>query len=167
MNWRNTPRQPPSRPAPLDRPGIIAPPPLIYLLPFGAGLWLQHRLPLSLELRGWAPWLGWPLVAVGVLGFVLALLALGRAGTSVNPYKASSAIAAVGVYRFTRNPIYLADTLVYLGAVLLCGSGWPLLLLPLALVVVQKGVIAREEAYLARKFGAEYLSYKARVRRWL
>ena len=78
MNWRSTPRQPPSRPAPLDRPGIIAPPPLLYLLSFGAGLWLQHRLPLSLELGGWAPWLGWPLVAVGVLGFVLALRALGR-----------------------------------------------------------------------------------------
>lgn len=166
MNWRNTPRQPPSRPAPPDRPGIIAPPPLIYLLPFAAGLWLQRRMSLSLELGGLAPWLGWPLVAAGVLGFILALRALGRAGTSVNPYKASSAVAAAGIYRFSRNPIYLADTFVYTGVALLCESGWPLLLLPLALVVVQKGVIAREEAYLERKFGEDYLNYKARVRRW-
>lgn len=160
-------RQPPSRPAPLDRPGIIAPPPLLYLLPFGAGLWLQHRWPLPLELGAWAAWLGWPLVVAGILDFVLALRALGRAGTSVNPYKASSAVAAAGTYRFTRNPIYLADTLIYTGTALACGALWPLLLLPLALVVVQKGVIAREEAYLERKFGEEYLNYKARVRRWL
>ncbi|MBI2504911.1 MAG: isoprenylcysteine carboxylmethyltransferase family protein [Candidatus Latescibacteria bacterium] len=152
---------------PPDKPGIIAPPPLIYLLPFAAGLWLEQRLPLPLELGGWAPWLGWPMVATGLLGFVLALMALGRAGTSVNPYKASTVIAAAGIYRFSRNPIYLADTLIYLGAALLCGSGWPLLLLPLALGVVQKGVIAREEAYLERKFGADYLNYKTRVRRWL
>ncbi len=150
-----------------DRPGIIAPPPLLYLLPFGAGLWLQHHLPLPLELGGLAAWLGWPLVVAGVLGFVLALWTLGRAGTSVNPYRASSAVAAAGIYRFTRNPIYLADTLVYLGAVLLCATLWPLLLLPLALMAVQKGVIAREEAYLERKFGADYLDYKNRVRRWL
>lgn len=167
MNQGDTLRQPPLRPTPLNRPGIIAPPPLLYLLPFATGLWLQHRWPLPLELGGLAAWLGWPLVGAGCLGFVMALRALGRAGTSVNPYKASSAVAAAGVYRFTRNPVYLADTLVYLGAVLLCGSGWPLLLLPLALVVMQKGVIAREEAYLERKFGEEYLNYKARVRRWI
>ena len=105
-----------------DRPGVIAPPPLIYLAPFGAGLWLQHRLPLPLALGRSAPWLGWPLVGVGCLGFVLALIALNRVGTSVNPYKASTAVAAAGIYRFTRNPIYLADTLLYLGAALLCGS---------------------------------------------
>lgn len=149
-----------------DRPGVIAPPPLLYLLPFGAGLWLQHPFPLSLALGGWAVWLGWPLVVAGILGFVLALRALGRAGTSVNPYKASSAVAAAGVYRFTRNPIYLADTLIYTGTALVCGALWPLLLLPLALVVVQQGVIAREEVYLERKFGEDYLNYKARVRRW-
>jgi protein-S-isoprenylcysteine O-methyltransferase Ste14 len=154
------------RPAP-DRPGIIAPPPLIYLVPFAAGLWLQRRLPLSLELGEWALWLGWPLAGAGCLGFVLALMALARAGTSVNPYRASIAVAAAGIYRFSRNPIYLADTLLYLGAALLWGSGWQLLLLPVALGVVQKGVIAREEAYLERKFGADYLEYKNRVRRWL
>ncbi|MCC7262816.1 MAG: isoprenylcysteine carboxylmethyltransferase family protein [Candidatus Latescibacteria bacterium] len=154
------------RPAP-DRPGIIAPPPLIYLVPFAAGLWLQRHLPLSLEWGGWEVWLGWPLVGAACLGFVLALMALARAGTSVNPYRASSAVAAAGIYRFSRNPIYLADTLFYLGAALLWGSGWQLLLLPVVLVVVQKGVITREEAYLERKFGAAYLAYKNRVRRWV
>lgn len=154
------------KPAP-DRPGVVAPPPLIYLIPFLLGVWLQGQRPLSLGLGEPGVWLGWLLVGAGCLGFALALAALWRAGTSVNPYKASSAVAAAGIYRFTRNPIYLADTLLYLGAALVYGSGWPLLLLPLALVVVQQGVIAREERYLEGKFGADYLAYKNRVRRWL
>lgn len=150
-----------------DRPGIIAPPPLIYLLPFGTGLWLQHRLPLPMALGRLAHWLGWSLVGISCLGFALALVALWRAGTSVNPYRASSAVAAAGIYRFTRNPVYLADALLYVGAALVLKDLWSLLLLPLALVVVQKGVITREETYLERKFGEEYRQYKARVRRWL
>jgi len=150
-----------------DRPGVIAPPPLVYMVPFGAGLWLQRLVPLPFRMGGWGAWLGWSLVGISCLGFVLALVALWRAGTTVNPYRASTAIAEAGIYRFTRNPVYLADALLYVGAALVLRDLWSLLLLPLALVVVHKGVIAREEAYLERKFGEEYRRYKARVRRWL
>ncbi|MFI5210728.1 MAG: methyltransferase family protein, partial [Gemmatimonadales bacterium] len=69
--------------------------------------------------------------------------------------------------RFSRNPMYVGMTLLYLGIALWANSLWPLLLLPAVLVVMRRGVIAREEAYLERRFGDEYRSYRARVRRWL
>ena len=72
-----------------------------------------------------------------------------------------------GVYRFTRNPIYLALALLYGALALAADSAVPLLLLPPLLAAVQAGVIAREERYLEAKFGDEYRRYKASVRRWL
>jgi protein-S-isoprenylcysteine O-methyltransferase Ste14 len=74
---------------------------------------------------------------------------------------------AEGPYRFTRNPIYLGFTLVYGGVTALANSPWGALLLPFVLVLMQRGVIQREERYLERVFGEEYLQYKTRVRRWI
>ena len=72
-----------------------------------------------------------------------------------------------GPYRFTRNPAYLGMALTYVGIALLSSAVWVLLPLPLVLAVIDRGVIAREERYLQRKFGEEYLSYKRTVRRWV
>ncbi|NQV80212.1 MAG: isoprenylcysteine carboxylmethyltransferase family protein, partial [Alphaproteobacteria bacterium] len=90
-----------------------------------------------------------------------------RAGTAVQPYKPSTTVVTDGVYRFSRNPIYLGLTAFYLGLAFAVNSGWAILLLPLVLVVMHYGVIAREERYLEGKFGAAYRDYKNRVRRWL
>ena len=90
-----------------------------------------------------------------------------RAQTPVDPYSPSTAIVVEGPYRYTRNPLYLALTLFYLALASIVNSVWPLLLLPLVLLVIQRGVIAREERYLEQKFGEQYLRYKSRVRRWL
>jgi protein-S-isoprenylcysteine O-methyltransferase Ste14 len=72
-----------------------------------------------------------------------------------------------GPFRYTRNPIYVALTLFYLGIGVVLNALWVLLLIVPLIVVMQLGVITREERYLERKFGDEYLRYKARVRRWL
>ncbi|HEU5040160.1 MAG TPA: isoprenylcysteine carboxylmethyltransferase family protein, partial [Gemmatimonadales bacterium] len=72
-----------------------------------------------------------------------------------------------GPYRFTRNPMYLGFTLWYLAGTAWVNSLWLLVLLPVVLLVMQRGVITREEAYLERRFGREYTEYRARVRRWL
>ena len=72
-----------------------------------------------------------------------------------------------GPYWFTRNPLYLAATLIYAGIAVRFNALWAALLLPLVLGVVQRGVIEREERYLERKFGEEYIRYKAQVRRWI
>jgi protein-S-isoprenylcysteine O-methyltransferase Ste14 len=72
-----------------------------------------------------------------------------------------------GPFQYTRNPAYLSMTMIYTGISSLANALWAILLLPVALQVIQRGVIEREERYLERKFGEEYLRYKARVRRWI
>ena len=95
------------------------------------------------------------------------IVAFGRKGTSVEPWKPTTAIVTTGPYRFTRNPAYLGMALISVGIALLADAPWALVPLPLVLVVIDRGVIAREERYLERKFGREYLDYKARARRWI
>ena len=89
------------------------------------------------------------------------------AGTPVEPYKPTSAIVSDGLYGLSRNPIYVALTLIYLGIGVAIDSPWILALVVPVLLVMRTGVIAREERYLERKFGAEYLDYKVSVRRWV
>ncbi len=147
--------------------GVIAPPPLIYGGALGAGLLAKALFPATFLPRGAARALGIPLTGAGLLLFISSLRALRRAETDVRPYKPTTSIVAEGPYRFTRNPIYLGFTLVYGGVTALANSPWGALLLPLVLVLMQRGVIQREERYLERVFVEEYLQYKARVRRWI
>jgi protein-S-isoprenylcysteine O-methyltransferase Ste14 len=89
-----------------------------------------------------------------------------RAGTPVAPTRPSTAVVTSGIYRWTRNPMYLGMSLVLGGIGLATGSLWFLMALPVAIIAVTKLAIEREERYLAEVFGAPYLDYKTRVRRW-
>ncbi len=152
-----------------DTSSVRVPPPLIY-----AGLFLVgyavHR-PVPLRLWGNVPpparLAAWVVVGAGVLLAASAVWLFRRAGTTPNPARPTTALVLHGPYRFTRNPMYVGLGLCYLGATLLVNSVWPLVLFPALIVLVQRWVIAREEAYLERKFGAEYRAYRTRVRRWL
>ncbi len=150
-----------------DTPGIIAPPPLIYLGALAAGLLLDWRYPLAFLPGGLTLPLGALLVALGVLCALPAFLAMRRARTAVNPYQPTTALVTDGPYHYTRNPLYLALALVYAGIAALSNALWAIMLLPVALAVIHYGVIQREEKYLERKFGAEYLRYRSKVRRWI
>jgi protein-S-isoprenylcysteine O-methyltransferase Ste14 len=150
-----------------DKAGIIAPPPLIYLAGFGMGLLLHRLLPMALLPEGLARILGWSLIIAALALAALSLRVLVRAGTSVDPYKPTTALVTAGPYRYSRNPLYLSLTAIYMGVALVMNVLWPLPLLPLVLWIIQRGVIAREESYLERKFGEAYLCYKARTPRWL
>jgi len=88
-------------------------------------------------------------------------------GTNVRPDQPSLAIVTDGPFRFSRNPMYLATTGLYLGLTLLVNTAWPLILLSPMLLVLHWGVIRREERYLEAKFGEPYRAYKSRVRRWV
>jgi protein-S-isoprenylcysteine O-methyltransferase Ste14 len=148
-----------------DTPGVIAHPPLIYAGGLSAGLLASYFLPVTFLPRAVARVLGWLLIGSGlILGF-LGDRALRNAGTNINPYEPVTTIVVEGPYRFTRNPLYVASALIYAGIAVRLNGLWVALLLPLVLGVVDRGVIEREERYLERKFGEEYLRYKAQVRR--
>jgi protein-S-isoprenylcysteine O-methyltransferase Ste14 len=150
-----------------DTAGVVAPPPLIYLTGLALGFGLELLLPGS-SVPDAVQWIGGGLLAA--LGLVLLAsfnTAFTRKGTAVEPWKPTTAIVTTGPYRVTRNPAYLGMTLLYIGIALLADALWVLAPLPVVLAVIDRAVIAREERYLERKFGREYLDYKAGVRRWV
>lgn len=158
------------RPSPDAHAGVIAPPPLIYfgflLLGWGLDSQLLHlAFPFSLTLPV-------KIVAVALVlgGLGLEMWAGGlfkAAGTNVVPWSPSTTLVEAGPYRFSRNPMYVGFTLVYLGLTLGLESPSALILLIPCLALMTWGVILREESYLTAKFGQPYLDYKDRVRRWL
>ena len=150
-----------------DNPGFLVPPPLTYLLTLVLGLVLDRRSHVPFLPRGVARILGWPLLGGGVLLSGWFNLTMRRADTPVDPRKPVSNLTTEGPFRYTRNPAYLSLTMVYTGIALLRNALWAILLLPLVLFAIQRDQIEREERYLERTFGEEYLAYKERVRRWV
>ena len=153
--------------APRDTAGVIAPPPLIYLGGLAVGFVLEALLPGG-SLPAGVRWVLGGLALVGGLALqTFFITAFARKGTAVEPWKPTTAIVTSGPYRLTRNPAYFGMALIYVGIALLADAPWALVPLPLVLAIVDRGVIAREERYLERKFGDEYVSYKRTVRRWV
>ena len=152
-----------------DSAGIRFPPPFLYLILLLAGLVAGPLLGL--------PDLGLPPPVRTLLGFAVllggfALLLAGsrqfaRAGTSAPPWRPATALVTAGIYRRTRNPMYLGMTLIVLAIAILCDSLGALVAVPVLVLVIQTRVIAREERYLEGKFGDAYRQYRQRVRRWL
>ncbi len=150
-----------------DNAGVVAPPPLIYLGPLVLGLLLNRKFPAPFLPRRMARILGLSLLGGGVLLVSWFVWTMRRADTPIDPRKPVSRLVVEGPFRYTRNPSYLSIAMIYAGLASLANALWAILLLPAALIVIQRGVIEREEHYLERKFGEEYLRYKARVRRWI
>jgi protein-S-isoprenylcysteine O-methyltransferase Ste14 len=150
-----------------DNPGVIAPPPLIYAGALTAGLLANRRYRIPFLPRELARTLGPSLVIGGLTIGFLGFREMRRAETTTDPYKPTTAIVSEGPFRFTRNPLYLSMTLIYGGISVLANALPAALLLPIVQHLMRRGVIEREERYLERKFGEEYLRYKARVPRWI
>jgi protein-S-isoprenylcysteine O-methyltransferase Ste14 len=150
-----------------DTPGVIAPPPLIYLAALVVGLGLGYLAPTPFLPRSLAYGLGTVFILIGAWISIPARQMMLRAGTAVKPYLPTTALVITGPFRFTRNPLYVGLTLFYLGIAVAARSLWALALLLVVLTVMQRGVIDREERYLEHKFGAEYVRYRERVRRWI
>lgn len=157
----------PATPPEADNPGVPAPPPLFFLGPFLA-LWaLELVAPTRLLSSPWRWAAAALLVAAGVACAAAGAVTQRRAGTDFLPDRPSTRVVSHGVYARTRNPMYLGFAVLTGGLAVAADSAWALLAVPVGAVLVDRLVIAREERYLARKFGEEYLSYKRRVRRWL
>ena len=148
-------------------PGIRFPPPLLALGAIGAGWLLDLAVPLPIAGGSTLTGAG---IALLLGAAALALVSLAQffaAGTQVEPWRPTTAIIRNGVFRFSRNPIYLAFVVATLGAGLALDSWWIVAAAAPLLYLLQRLVIRREEAYLERKFGDEYLAYKRATRRWL
>ena len=147
---------------------MIAPPPLIYLGGLMIGLALNRwagPCPIFAA-AGWR-WSGLVLVVAGVALIITSRRTMLAAETNINPFKPTTSIVRTGPFRFTRNPLYLAMTLIYLGLTLLANTWWCFPLLVPVLLLIHFGVVVREERYLERKFGDSYRDYRLRVRRYL
>jgi protein-S-isoprenylcysteine O-methyltransferase Ste14 len=148
-------------------PGIIVPPPLIYIIGFLLAYAMNGFYPI--------PMFGPPLSIVlaliavtpsAVLG-LWSLLEFWRAKTNPLPHKPSSSLVIIGPYRITRNPMYVSLTLFYISLGFLLGISWTFVFLPAVILVMHYYIIRREESYLESRFGEQYQAYKQQVRRWL
>lgn len=152
-----------------DTAGVVAAPPLLFGAALIAALALHaiHPIHIASHSSGVPRVVGVALIVLGLSLSIAVVHAFGRAGTNVSPYRETTSFVSTGPYRYTRNPDYIGQTLAYTGIAIVANSWWPLLLLPLVLLVIQRGVIRREERYLEVRFGAEYRDYMARAPRWL
>jgi protein-S-isoprenylcysteine O-methyltransferase Ste14 len=153
---------------PTDGAAVRFPPPFVPLIALAVGIALQLPWPLTLPLQGLLRYgLGALLLLVG-LGAMGAAIGLFREiGQDPKPWITTPAIVSTGIYRFTRNPMYLGMGLMQAGLGVALANGWVLLLVPVTCFVIARIAIRHEESYLEGKFGAEYIDYKARVRRWI
>nr|MBP7149852.1 isoprenylcysteine carboxylmethyltransferase family protein [Acidobacteriota bacterium] len=146
----------------------LAPPPLLFAgaLALGAGLHALWPRPLARS-RAVRRVAGSLLAAVGLGLSAAVVVHFRRAGTPVDPRRTPRRLVVSGPYRFSRNPDYIGQALLSAGLALWLNNAWAVLANVPALVLVQHGVVAREERYLERRFGDEYRRYRDRVPRWL
>lgn len=153
-----------------DKPGVIAPPPLLLVAVIVLGLLLDRLLPayvLALLLTfGERIVAGVLLISAGAAITIPALRGFRSAGTNVEPWKPSIALVSDGIFGWLRNPMYVGGTLFLIGLSILLASDWMLVMTIVFGVVMHFGVVLREERYLEAKFGESYRAYKARVPRY-
>jgi protein-S-isoprenylcysteine O-methyltransferase Ste14 len=157
----------PARPVPEAANLGLARPPLVYLGSIALGVILHFARPISLLPRGSGPRFGAPVVVLAIGLFLFAVHTFRAAGTPVPGNRPTTTIVRTGPYRFSRNPIYLAFSLLQLGIALWVNSLWLVVTLLAAVAVMAVVVIPKEERYLEARFPSEYSAYKASVRRWL
>ncbi|MFQ5931347.1 MAG: methyltransferase family protein [Nitrospiraceae bacterium] len=150
-----------------DAPGVIAVPPVIYVGFLAVGIGLDALFPAAV-LPPWVQYpVGFALMAAAALVMPFVLREFRKAETSFDVRKPASGLVTSGPYRVSRNPGYLALSLLYTGIAIAVDSPWILGMLIPTLVVMHSGVILREERYLEQKFGEDYRRYKRSVRRWI
>ncbi|GAB4578415.1 MAG: isoprenylcysteine carboxylmethyltransferase family protein [Anaerolineales bacterium] len=149
-------KTPPPPHSPTRRP---LPAPLLAIVHIGIALVLGNLLPLPIPAPGVVQWLGLGLTALGFLLGVLAMIEFRRSR--------AGGLITTGIYRRTRNPVYLGFVLMLIGFPLSAGSYWGLVLVWPLVVLMNNLVIKREENHLENKFKKQYTDYHSKVRRWL
>ena len=142
-------------------------PPVYMLLALLAMVGLHYAMPLASIVEPPYSYLGLVPLAVGMTICAIAARMFDRAGTPIRPFERSTVLVTSGLYRYTRNPMYLGLTLILIGVWLLLGTAGALLPIAVFVWIIQEGFIRGEERFLDAIFGEEYRGYKNRVRRWI
>ncbi len=142
-------------------------PPVYLLLTLAAMLALHFKLPIVQLIQAPYSLAGWVLVVAGLAISATASSAFRRVGTPVVPFERSTVLVTDGLFRYTRNPMYLGLVILLLGIAIALGSLGALLPIPVFVWIIQKWFIEGEERFLTEIFGEQYLTYQRRVRRWL
>ncbi len=150
-----------------DNPVVVARPPLLYGAAFVVVLVFRWFWPMPIFDNAAALWPGLALVMFAVGIALWGRRALLAAGTNVNPSLPTTAIVTSGPFRFSRNPLYMALTLLYFGLTLAVNTWWGIVVLVPLLIIMHRGVVLREERYLEAKFGESYRQYCSVIRRYL
>jgi protein-S-isoprenylcysteine O-methyltransferase Ste14 len=150
-----------------DHADVKIHPPILTLLFIAIAYVAKWSIPIAFVVPNVLRLIGFALVVIGFLCGVAAFMAFRKARTTLDPHGQVSVIVTAGIYRFTRNPIYLGFLLMLIGFPLNSGNFWGILLAPVFVMSMNSLVIEKEEAYLETKFKDVYTSYKSRVRRWL
>jgi protein-S-isoprenylcysteine O-methyltransferase Ste14 len=152
-----------------DRPNtsLLVHPPIVALLCIGVTYLLGRLIPLPFAAPTISRYIGVVLTIAGFLLAIGAFIEFQKAQTTLDPHGSTSQLVTSGVYRFSRNPIYLGLLLIVIGLPLYFGLYWGIVLSPLFIFLMNHLVIQHEELYLERKFRDAYTDYRSRVRRWL
>lgn len=142
-------------------------PPVVAMFYIIVAIMLGIFVPLVSELSRMIRNIGFGFVVVGFLFGFAAFLEFRKAKTTILPHGSASNIISSGIFRFTRNPIYLGFLLMVIGFPLNYGSIWGIIAAPFFVTTMNRLVIEKEEAYLEKKFKEQYTNYKSSVRRWL
>ena len=150
-----------------DNPGVKAPPPIIFL-GFGLfGVSIHYLKPLTIIGPNWLVYLGVLILIGSFLGFGYMVNFYKKNKTEIEPTKTTSKIIISGLYRYSRNPVYLILCTGPIGIGFIFMTYWAMFAFIPALIVIYYTAIKKEEQYLEKKFGQVYLDYKKEVRRWL
>jgi protein-S-isoprenylcysteine O-methyltransferase Ste14 len=142
-------------------------PPIIALLFIVIAYFLGRFAPLPFVAPPVLRNIGLLLTFVGFLLGIGAFVEFRKARTTLDPHGSVKQLVTSGIYRFTRNPIYLGFLLMVIGLPLNSGLYWGVVMAPFYILTMNRFVIEREETYLGKKFKDIFTSYKSRVRRWL
>lgn len=153
-----------------DRPNTLPWPPVIYVAAVAIAIlahWLMPLPWLPMQLAEFFFAVGWLVIAGAIAIEIAAMRAMSRARTTIMPHRGSDHLVTGGPFSFTRNPLYLANTMLMVGVGLISGILWFILIAPFAAFVTQKLAIEREERHLELRFGKKFRDYSKKVRRWI
>ena len=150
-----------------DRAQLLAPPPILFIGCWALGQLMEWTIPLYCIRSPYNSLLGAPIFSLGFAILIYAASQLVRAKTDLITISPSTKLVQAGLFKYSRNPIYLGGPMMYLGCAIFAKTTWPICLLPFPILLVNECAIKKEEEYLLRKFGDEYRRYKAKVPRWI